>query len=106
MKKVISLVVVLAMLFTLSIAALPASAALNPADYYAVNTTTNSSAYALGPTFIMNKDTGMFAQAIEFKQDVVGLAFGCWEKAKDGSSTVDISFYEYGSDISSSIDVP
>ena len=103
MKKVISLVVVLAMLFTLSIAALPASAALNTADYYAVNTTTNSNAYALGPTFVMNKDTGMFAQAIEFKQDVVGLAFGCWEKAKDGSSTVDISFYEYGSDIASSI---
>lgn len=102
MKRMVSLVVVLAMVLSLSLAAIPVSA-LDTSNLYAVNTTTNNSAYALGPTFKMDKEVGMFAQTVTFPADVVGLAFGCWEKAKDGSSTVDISFYEYDTDLATSI---
>lgn len=102
MKRMVSLVVVLAMVLSLSLAAIPVSA-LDTSNLYAVNTTTNNSAYALGPTFKMDKEVGMFAQTVTFPADVVGLAFGCWEKAKDGSSTVDISFYAYDTDLATSI---
>lgn len=102
MKRMVSLVVVLAMVLSLSLAAIPVSA-LDTSNLYAVNTTTNSSAYAYGPNFKMDKEVGMFAQTVTFPADVVGLAFGCWEKAKDGSSTVDISFYEYDTDLATSI---
>lgn len=102
MKRMVSLVVVLAMVLSLSLAAIPVSA-LDTSNLYAVNTTTNNSAYALGPTFKMDKEVGMFAQTVTFPADVVGLAFGCWEAAKDGSSTVDISFYEYDTDLATSI---
>ena len=102
MKRMVSLVVVLAMVLSLSLAAIPVSA-LDTSNLYAVNTTTNNSAYALGPTFKMDKEVGMFAQTVTFPADVVGLAFGCWEAAKDGTSTVDISFYEYDTDLATSI---
>ena len=102
MKRMVSLVVVLAMVLSLSLAAIPVSA-LDTSNLYAVNTTTNNSAYALGPTFKMDKEVGMFAQTVTFPADVVGLAFGCWEAAKDGSSTVDISFYAYDTDLAKSI---
>lgn len=102
MKRMVSLVVVLAMVLSLSLAAIPVSA-LDTSNLYAVNTTTNNSAYTLGPTFKMDKEVGMFAQTVTFPADVVGLAFGCWEKAKDGSSTVDISFYAYDTDLATSI---
>ena len=102
MKRMVSLVVVLAMVLSLSLAAIPVSA-LDTSNLYAVNTTTNNSAYALGPTFKMDQEVGMFAQTVTFPADVVGLAFGCWEAAKDGTSTVDISFYEYDTDLATSI---
>lgn len=102
MKRMVSLVVVLAMVLSLSLAAIPVSA-LDTSNLYAVNTTTNNSAYTLGPTFKMDKEVGMFAQTVTFPADVVGLAFGCWEQAKDGSSTVDISFYAYDTDLATSI---
>ena len=102
MKRMVSLVVVLAMVLSLSLAAIPVSA-LDTSNLYAVNTTTNSSAYAYGPNFKMDKEVGMFAQTVTFPADVVGLAFGCWEAAKDGSSTVDISFYAYDTDLATSI---
>lgn len=102
MKRMVSLVVVLAMVLSLSLAAIPVSA-LDTSNLYAVNTTTNNSAYALGATFKMDQEVGMFAQTVTFPADVVGLAFGCWEKAKDGSSTVDISFYAYDTDLATSI---
>ena len=102
MKRMVSLVVVLAMVLSLSLAAIPVSA-LDTSNLYAVNTTTNNSAYAYGPNFKMDKEVGMFAQTVTFPADVVGLAFGCWEAAKDGSSTVDISFYAYDTDLATSI---
>ena len=102
MKRMVSLVVVLAMVLSLSLAAIPVSA-LDTSNLYAVNTTTNNSAYALGAAFKMDQEVGMFAQTVTFPADVVGLAFGCWEKAKDGSSTVDISFYAYDTNLATSI---
>ena len=101
MKRMVSLVVVLAMVLSLSLAAIPVSA-LDTSNLYAVNTTTNSNTYACD-LFRMDKEVGMFAQTVTFPADVVGVAFGCWEAAKDGSSTVDISFYAYDTDLATSI---
>lgn len=101
MKRMVSLVVVLAMVLSLSLAAIPVSA-LDTSSLYAVNTTTNSNTYACD-LFRMDKEVGMFAQTVTFPADVVGVAFGCWEAAKDGSSTVDISFYAYDTDLATSI---
>lgn len=101
MKRMVSLVVVLAMVLSLSLAAIPVSA-LDTSNLYAVNTTTNNSTYACD-FFRIDKEVGMFAQTVTFPADVVGVAFGCWEAAKDGSSTVDISFYAYDTDLATSI---
>lgn len=98
MKRTISFIVVLAMIFSLMMTVLPASAA----EYYAINTSTEDPAVTYGQTpSVKLWPNGVYAQSFEAHADIVGISFGCWN---DGTTNdVEVSFYQYNTDITTSI---